>query len=138
MMFEIVAVGAIATQFELRIPNWRIRERSDCQSSVSSRRDRHSSRALRATTRPCPAAGCRGPTANRRSWHSARAPARARSTPNRRNVHPSSRTVGERHCFVAGVRLPQQMQAVLEAHDAEGRPADASGSSCAPSPRRSR
>lgn len=35
MMFEIVAVGAIATQFELRMPCAAIRERSDVQSSDS-------------------------------------------------------------------------------------------------------
>jgi hypothetical protein len=35
MMFEIVAVGAIATQFELRMPNCLIRLRTSDQSMVS-------------------------------------------------------------------------------------------------------
>ena len=34
MMLEIVAVGAIATQFELRMPWMRMRERSAFQSIV--------------------------------------------------------------------------------------------------------
>ena len=35
MMFEIVAVGAIATQFELRMPYWAMRWLSAAQSMVS-------------------------------------------------------------------------------------------------------
>jgi hypothetical protein len=35
MMFEMVAVGAIATQLELRMPYCWMRERSLVQSSVS-------------------------------------------------------------------------------------------------------
>lgn len=37
MMFEIVAVGAIATQFELRMPNCLMRARSGVQSIDSDR-----------------------------------------------------------------------------------------------------